>query len=932
MKPTQKPKASKYVKLSHEKHILELPDTYIGDVEQTNINTWVFNRDDERMIRKDLAYVPGLYKIFDEILVNTIDQVTRLQQNLDNLENIYQVKNIKIDIDVDSNIISVFNDGNGIDVVKFNNTKIYIPELIFGHLLTSSNYDKSQKKIVGGKNGYGAKLANIFSTEFVVETVDHYRKKRFRQKFQNNMTKKSKPSITDSAKKPYTCIKFKPDLKRFGLTKLTKDILSIFEKRVYDTAGILNNINIYFNGLKIKSNTFKKYMKLYLPNIIIDSDNKNNRWEIGIGVNNTDEFQQISFVNGINTLRGGSHVNYILNMLIKYIITYFKQKKKIKIKPSYVKNYICLFINCVIENPSFDSQTKETLTTKVSKFGSTYTFNKKFLAQILKSSIIEKILYEVELRNIRDLQKNDGKKKNKLYGIPKLEDAHWAGTKKSSQCTLILTEGDSAKSMAVAGLSIIGRQKYGIFPLKGKLLNVKDISTVKISNNNEITNIKKILGLKNNKKYETLDELRYGKIMILTDQDVDGSHIKGLLFNLFHTMWPELLSKHQFMISMLTPIVKVSKKKQIISFYSLTDFDRWINTNNTTGWKIKYYKGLGTSSIKEAKEYFKDLKIVNYNWDDAADNSLNLAFDKKRANLRKDWLGKYNKEHVLDFNEKQVSYTDFIHKDLIHFSNYDTGRSIPSMCDGLKISQRKILFSGFKKNLKKEIKVAQFSGYISEQTSYHHGEMSLQGAIVSMAQNYVGSNNINLFEPNGQFGTRLMGGKDSASSRYIHTTLSKLTEFIFRKEDQPLLTYLEDDGYTIEPEFYIPIIPMILVNGSIGIGTGFSTNIPSYHPLHIVENIKNILVNKKPKKMKPWFRGFKGDIIKIKDVYYTKGKYFIMRDQIIITELPVGTWTDNYKEFLEKKKLDCKYIRDIVNNSTESEVRFEITMTTAKIR
>ena len=189
---------------------------------------------------------------------------------------------------------------------------------------------------------------------------------------------------------------------------------------------------------------------------------------------------------------------------------------------------------------------------------------------------------------------------------------------------------------------------------------------------------------------------------------------------------------------------------------------------------------------------------------------------------------KDNEPPILDTNSNKVSHKDFINKEMIHFSIYDCERSIPNLMDGLKTSLRKILYSSFKKNLTTEIKVAQFSGYVSEQSGYHHGEASLNGAIVGMAQDYVGSNNINLLLPNGQFGTRLQGGKDSASERYIFTQLNQITRYIYRKEDDPVLEYLEDDGDPVEPRYYVPIVPMVLVNGGKGIGTGFSTDILSY--------------------------------------------------------------------------------------------------------
>jgi DNA topoisomerase-2 len=253
-----------------------------------------------------------------------------------------------------------------------------------------------------------------------------------------------------------------------------------------------------------------------------------------------------------------------------------------------------------------------------------------------------------------------------------------------------------------------------------------------------------------------------------------------------------------------------------------------------------------------------------------------------------------------------VTYEKFINDEMIHFSKYDCDRSIPNLIDGLKISLRKILFSAFKKNLKNEIKVAQFSGYVSEHSGYHHGEASLNAAIVGMAQNFVGSNNINLFEPNGQFGSRLQAGADSASERYIFTQLNKLTRLIYRNEDDAILTYLDDDGQSVEPIYYVPIIPMVLVNGTKGIGTGFSTEVMCYNPAQIIAYIKHKLIAASSSTtlaptIEPFYKNFKGTIRRVSDTRYLfKGCYTILDEKKIrITELPIGTWTDNYKKILE---------------------------------
>ena len=414
--------------------------------------------------------------------------------------------------------------------------------------------------------------------------------------------------------------------------------------------------------------------------------------------------------------------------------------------------------------------------------------------------------------------------------------------------------------------------------------------------------------------------------------------MKGLGLNLFESEWQALSKVPNFFGFMNTPILKAKKGKKTLVFYNDGEYNQWKQENQDSGYKIKYYKGLGTSTAKEFKEYFAKKKIVTFNNSgEVCEDSMDMVFNKKRADDRKKWLSNYNRELYLDTNQKSVSFKDFINKEMIHFSKYDCDRSIPNLIDGLKISLRKILFAAFKKRLTTEIKVAQFSGYVSEHSCYHHGEASLNGAIVGLAQNFVGSNNINLFEPNGQFGTRLQGGKDSASERYIFTTLNKLTRLIFPETDDKVLKYLNDDGTIVEPVYYVPIIPMILVNGSKGIGTGFSTDIMCYNPLQIISKIQSMLKKQKNETIiEPYYEDFKGTIEKITpQKYLIKGCYDIVNEKKVrITELPIGQWTDDYKQYLEslmdtssgkgKKKKEI-LIRDYNDMSTDTTVDITIT-------
>lgn len=932
--------AETYQQKTDIEHILDAPDTYIGSIESDRVNNWTLN-DENSMNFTEYSWIGGLYKVFDEGIVNCRDHVVRLKQKLLNKEpNVIPVREIEISVDKQTGVITMYNTGNGVDVAKHPENKLWIPEMIFGHLRTSTNYKKDEKKIVGGKNGFGFKLVLIYAEWGEIETVDHIRKKKYKQRFENNLNTICKPKISKSTAKPYTKVTWKPDYARFGLEGLTDDMFNLFKKRTYDISIVTDkSVKVKFNGQPVPNKNFEQYIDQYIgtkseSKRVFDS---NQRWEVAACLSPLDEFAQVSYVNGINTTKGGKHVDYILNQIVRKMCAYIEKKKKIKVKPVTIKEQIMLFINCVIENPSFDSQTKECMNTPQNKFGSKFDISEKFIDKLAKMGVMDSAISLTEIKDTKAAKKTDGRKVRSIRGIPKYMGANWAGSSKSEKCTLILCEGDSAKAGIVSGLSKEDRNMYGVFPLKGKLLNTLDIPQHRVNQNPEITNIKKILGLITGKEYSKKDikTLRYSKVLFMTDQDLDGSHIKGLCINMFHSQWHDLVKIPNFFGFMNTPILKATKGKKVKEFYNESKYNQWKAANNNgKGWKIKYYKGLGTSTSKEFKEYFAKKQIVYFKYSgDESDDAIDKVFNKTRADDRKDWLGNYNKDSVLNPDTNQIHYEDFIDREMIHFSKYDCERSIPNLMDGFKTSTRKILFAAYKKNLKCEIKVAQFAGYVSEHSAYHHGEMSLNKAIIGQAQEFVGSNNINVLLPNGQFGTRLEGGKDHASERYIFTQLNPLTEFIIKKSDEPILNYLDDDGTPVEPDYYLPIIPMILVNGGKGIGTGFSYEGLSYNVDQIIRYLKTKLSGKTfTGEIQPYYEGFTGDIIKLnKDRFLIKGKYqIISHDTIKVTELPIGTWTSPWKAFLEtlmddkSKKKKKPIVKNYIDSCTDTIVDFTI--------
>ena len=899
-------------KLTHIEHILKRPDSYVGPVEQTREPYWVLEGD--AFVKKSVQYSPALLKIFDEILVNAIDRNSLFPKG---------VSSILVDVDKVTGAVTITNNGplGGIAVREHATEGVWNPELTFGHLLTSTNYDDTQKRIVGGRNGYGAKLANIYSTKCEIVIKDGENKLVYTQSWGDNMTTCNPPKIKKfSGATSVVSITFIPDWKRFKMRGMTSDIYEIFKKRVWDcNVCTTSNCKVKFQGEPLGKMSFEKYAAMYTNTDAIVSTTFD-RWSVCIAPSQ-DGFEQVSFVNGICTTKGGTHVDHATSQIVAAI------GNKFQLKPQQVKNTFFIFVKATLENPSFSSQVKSECTSKLADFGSRFEPPASFVKAALRSGIQEELQTLSKYKEMQQLKKTDaGVKKSKISGVPKLDDANKAGTAQSNKCTLIVTEGDSAKTLAVAGLSVVGRDYYGVFPLRGKCKNVRDASVKTLTENKEFSDLKKILGLQQGREYTDLRDLRYGRLLIMTDADNDGSHIKGLLLNMFHYFWPSLL-KLNYVESMVTPIIKATKGREIVSFYTDNAFRQWYANNQYGGWKIKYYKGLGTSTSQEAREYFKNISklVVKFDVDAMTDASITLAFDKKKADDRKTWLletSMKDPSHMeIPYGDiERISISDFVHKDLVNFSMADLKRSIAHVMDGLKPSQRKVLFACFHKNLKDEMKVAQLAAYVADKSSYHHGEVSLADTIVKLANDYVGSNNINLLVPCGQFGTRLMGGKDASQTRYIFTKLAPETRCVFNPLDEPVLTHLRDDGRAIEPEFYMPIIPMVLVNGTEGIGTGFSCSVPPFNPKDIVQNIARALGDKPMLEMTPYYRGFKGTITKSDGSWVAEGVW----TNGVVTELPPGRWTQDFKESLDEL-VDKKVISAYTNKSTIEDVHFVIT-------
>lgn len=606
----------KYKVLDQITHILLRPQTYVGS---NKIHTSIKNIiEDDKMIQKEISYIPSFIKIFDEVVTNSVDENKR-NKNLNKID---------VVVDVDNNIISV-KDNGGIPVVIHKEHNQYVPEVIFGNLMSGSNYDDNDERTVAGLNGLGAKLTNIFSTEFTVSTCDG--KNHFIQTFTNNMRERSKPVIKKS-KSNHTEIKYKPDLSQFGMDKINYDHFKMLEKRIYDLAGTNPNIEFTFNGKPINFKSFEDYIKLYVSEYFYECK-KDKTWSVGIALSENG-FQQVSFVNSTETYDGGTHVDYIMNQIILALRQFFAKKHKVDVKPSELKNHMFLFLNCTIINPSFSSQTKEKLITEIKDFGNNFEISSKIIQSILKSEIVNSILDWINQKKNAEESKLQ-RELNKKLGKIKVEKLIDAKGKDRWKCSIGLFEGDSAIS---AFRKYREPQYMGAFALKGKFVNVSEMTNQKLVQNDEVVNLMAAIGLKLGQKID-LRDLRYGKILLYVDADVDGNSIAGLLLNFFYKYWPDMFDR-RMIYKVETPIVVAipkQKSKKKVLFYSQSEYSEWSTKNDLKQFEIKYKKGLAALVDDEYQDIINNPRMTLITKDDLSIESLDIWFGKN-SELRKNEL------------------------------------------------------------------------------------------------------------------------------------------------------------------------------------------------------------------------------------------------------------------------------------------------------
>lgn len=615
-----------YQVLDEIEHIRKRTGMYAGSVaEQTN-EEWIYDSSIKKMVKKNISYIPALVKIFSEILDNSIDESRRAPDVLDS---------IRVSFD-DSGEISIQDNGRGIPVEIHPQTGKYIAETVFSSLRAGSNFNDDEDAQLIGTNGVGSTLTNVLSTYFKVESCDG--KKMLRQDFWNGMREKSNPVIKPDSKNR-TKITFKPDYEFFKQTHLTEGNKLRMMKKVVDAAACNPHVKFYINSERVMVRDFDDYVALYTDDFVTDNTPD---WKVGISA--SDGFEHVSFVNSVETFQGGTHVMYVTLQIANELRAHIKKKHKVDIPPAQIREHLRVYISANINRPKFSSQTKENMISPVSDYKTSWDVPDKMINKIVKSKIIQNILdwaeakqRQEELKELRKLNKDTDRADPRR--VEKFSDA--LEKKDRSKCILFLTEGDSAAKAVQAGRG--KNPVIGSFPLRGKPLNVREKELKRVLENDEFKRIMTIMGLQLGVKVESVDQLRFGRMAFTTDADVDGSHICGLLINMFDKFWPELFDLGVITV-FRTPLLKVTlKDKSVIEFFTEREFKAWEAAEGSSlrGWSHKYYKGLGTSTASEFKQYFDQMEdyLFVVGVEDKEDkDAIDLAFSSGRADDRKAWL------------------------------------------------------------------------------------------------------------------------------------------------------------------------------------------------------------------------------------------------------------------------------------------------------
>jgi len=914
---------SKYRKLTHLEHVTLRKGMYIGDATCVPAAQWLVSG--EGAIEKVVvpAYNSALLKIIFEVIDNAYDNTMR------------DPPTTHIAVRMTDTEVEVVNDGKHIPVQKQGGA--WIPTVIFSEFLSGTNFDDAARDGATGVNGLGVKLTAAHSRRFTVTCADPIAKLKFTQTWTDGLKATTGPTVAPlpkaHLKRAVTSVAFTPDLAHFDGAVLRGDIERCVHARLVELSAMhRGQLKVTWQGEPVTAKTFKQYVTMHgLGDSALGADGA---LEWGLALSATGEFEHASFVNCLRTTSPDStHTKLVTNAAVKALAGELARRNGgAKVPRASIIAKLHVFANIRVADAQFSSQTKTQLTTKLPGIA---VDADKMLRLLKRTGVVDELDAGLKRTVMNDAVGGGSApaRPRAAVRVKNLDDAHVAGTAQGSAAMLFVVEGLSAKTLVSAGMSVIGRKKFGCFPIKGKLLNVREASPAQLKANAEVQALCTALGLHAGRKYETAAEratLRYGRVCILADQDLDGVHITGLLLNMFAFFWPALLESH-YVLRFITPLIKVDAAPRARFFYSMRDYE----AANVKG-HVHYLKGLGSNARADAVGYFRDMEAVHLkllDCDAGTMPAMARAFSKKEIEARKAWIVAGDDSAAVDFTAPRMNVTDFLSTEMLTYSLYSLRRAIPSVVDGLKVSQRKVLMGSFLKfggATNAPFKVAQHAAFVAEKTMYAHGEVSLQGAVVQMAQDYPLSNNLPLLAAEGAFGSRSQNGDDAASPRYIFTRLQPYTRRLFPAADDGVLRWLEEEGVRVEPEWYAPTLPVALLNGVAGIATGFSTFIPAFRPRDVAAAVLHrVGGTAPPPPLVPWYRGYSTNALTVDNGAswtFTGAVEAAVggKARCAVTELPpFGHSFDAYKaNVLDKLLADGAIDEVVVDHPSENAPRF----------
>jgi DNA topoisomerase II len=916
-----------YERLEHAEQIFRRPEMYLGattGLQPTPV--WIAEIVGEGNIRvkNQECMVPlALIGISKEVFDNAGDNAERSR--------VIGIDPGTIDIEMTTNSLRVRNYGKHIPVEIHHKEGIYVPQLLFGVLLTSDNYNDEIKRYKIGRNGYGVKLTNIFSVYFMVCIGDPVNRVKYTQVWTDRMKNVSQPTIEPYEGPGFTEITFVPNFPYLyraeeQVNTFVDSMQGFYFSRAIETSFAAQVVTT-FNSIPLDFRDARKFFDAHFEGM--DPERRILQWS---AADRTHEFVIAdtpgkgwahAFVNG-TPVHQGEHVNEFLKMIFDAVIDEFKKKHQKTVRVDMIKKHVSILLRVTVPNPEFESQIKRKLEKPKPKVLPADMKNMDSIQKaVMKWQTVE------ELKKALNMKVDKKDHKVRFEKIKKVHDAIQANSSNPAErakCTLILTEGETGCTLAKMALKYLpgGNNYNGVYPLRGKTMNVDRHKDTAVDNNKELSDIMRILNAEKGIDYyndpKAMNKLRYRRIALMMDADSDGAHIQGLVLKFIYT-YLKSLAPFEFVVIIMTPIIEGIKRNQKVSFYTQDQMDEWLKYNDKTGWNFNYKKGLGSWNPNDAtvKNLFQNPVIVGMVADPMSEDMLKLAFGTKFTKERKEWLSSYDRTSLPPLRTPRP-VSEFFNDEFRSYSLASIVRAIPNIMDGMKNVQRKVLYTALMtftgEKAKKMMNVPQFAGKVMEVAGYHHGEVALFDTIRNMASSLkTGGNNIATLEGEGNFGTRRKRGADRSPSRYLKMKLAPITRFIFRPEDDALWEIMEEDGVQIEPKVLYPIIPMALVNKCKGIATGWSTDIPCHDPRviikwvtmwieeektkrHIPKSELTIDVSTKPELI-PWWRDYKGTLIRIRnqpyEEYRNEGSFNVQFHTVFVTELPAELSPDAYK-------------------------------------